>query len=341
MISAALFAIFLSAGLPRAQRQPDRAQPREMVIPEGTILPVVLNETINTAKVQDDEPILLSLAEDVRAAGRRGPILIPRGSSVVGRVVKSDRAGHFIGRSSIDIRIQEIITPTGEAYDGLTAKIVDVAKKKGEKGEVKRDGVIQGPVHRERDTFLLLFPPTTVFQLLAIPKRGPDVVLPVETRLYVKLMNPIYVETQPSATAAVTPEPVPGPRQALRAVPALPAANIDVLVSPVALYPDAILRELLAATLHPNEIVAANQWAHGARDTSGSLSRGGYSDRWDESVKAMTAYPDLLQRLTADMNWTTKLGSAYAAQPSDVMSAVQRMRSQAGNFRSPARMAFK
>src|SRR5258708_7827622 len=84
MISAALFAIFLSAG------------PQEMVIPEGTILPVILNETISTAKVQDDDPILLSLAEDVRAAGRRGPILIPRGSDVVGRIVKSDRAGHFV-----------------------------------------------------------------------------------------------------------------------------------------------------------------------------------------------------------------------------------------------------
>src|SRR5215471_6145811 len=207
MISAALFAIFLSA------------PPQEMVIPEGTILPVVLNETINTAKIQDDEPVLLSLAEDVRAAGRRGPILIPRGSNVVGRVVKADRAGHFIGRSSIDLRIQEIITPSGESYDGLTTKIIDVAKKKGEKGEVKRDGIIQGPVHRERDAFLLLFPPTTIFQLLATPKRGPDVVLPVETRLYVKLMSPIYVETQSAsvgAVTAVTPEPVPVPRQVSR-----------------------------------------------------------------------------------------------------------------------------
>jgi Protein of unknown function (DUF3300) len=330
MISAALFAVFLSTA------------PQEMVIPEGTILPVVLNETINTAKIQDDEPVLLSLAEDVRAAGRRGPILIPRGSNVVGRVVKADRAGHFIGRSSIDLRIQEIITPTGESYDGLTTKIIDVAKKKGEKGEVKRDGIIQGPVHRERDTFLLLFPPTTIFQLLATPKRGPDVILPVETRLYVKLMSPIYVEIQPNSSAALTTDPVvPVPRQVSRAVPAVSPANLDVLVSPVALYPDAILRDLLAATTHPNEIVAANQWAHANRDSAGSLPRTGYSDRWDESVKTMTAYPELLQRLTADMNWTTKLGSVYASQPADVMSAVQRMRSQASTFRTSTRMAFK
>src|ERR1041385_5472936 len=284
MISAALFAIFLSAG------------PQEMVIPEGTILPVVLNETINTAKIQDDEPFLFSLAEDVRAsAGHRGPILIPRGSSVVGRVVKSDRAGHFFGRANLDIRVQEIITPAGDVYDGLTAKVVDVSKKKGEKGEVKRDGIIQGPVHRERDAFLLLFPPTTLFQLLATPKRGPDVILPVETRLYVKLMSPIYVTTQTAGVAAVTPEPVAVPRQVSRtigpqAVPSISPANLDVLVSPVALYPDAILRDLLAATTHPNEIVAANQWVHAGRDTAGSLPRSGYSDRWDYSVKAMTAY---------------------------------------------------
>src|SRR5207237_4539501 len=92
---------------------------QEMIIPEGTILPVVLNETLNTKRVQDNDPILLSLAYDIRAAGHRGPVLIPRGSSVVGRIVKSQRAGHFIGRSEMDIQVQEIITPSGEAFDGV------------------------------------------------------------------------------------------------------------------------------------------------------------------------------------------------------------------------------
>src|SRR5262245_4866461 len=170
------------------------AGPQEMMVPEGTIIPIVLNETISTARLEDNDPILFSLADDVRASGRRGPVLIPRGSNVVGRVVKLDRAGHFIGRSEIGIRIQELITPTGEVYDDLSTKITDVGKSKGEKGEVKANGEIQGPVHRGRDTFFLLFPPTTLFQLLATPKRGPDVVLPVETRLYVKLMSPIYVQ---------------------------------------------------------------------------------------------------------------------------------------------------
>src|SRR5215510_4705362 len=116
------------------------ANPSEMMIPEGTILPVVLNETLNTAKLEENDPVLFSLAEDIRAAGRRGPVLIPRGSSVVGRVVMTDRAGHFFGRSNMEIRLQEIITPTGEVYDGVTTKIVDISQKKGKKGEVKGDG---------------------------------------------------------------------------------------------------------------------------------------------------------------------------------------------------------
>src|SRR5689334_9814248 len=128
MLLAGLFAVLLAADVP------------EMVIPEGTILPVVLNETLNTAKVQENDPVLLSLAEDIRAgAGHRGPVLIPRGSSVVGRIVRSQRAGHFIGRSHLDIRVQEIVTPAGEVYDGVSAKIVDAGKKKGEKAEVTAD----------------------------------------------------------------------------------------------------------------------------------------------------------------------------------------------------------
>jgi len=334
MLIAGLFAVLLAADVP------------EMVIPEGTILPVILNETLNTARVQDNDPVLLSLAEDVRAGGHRGPILIPRGSSVVGRVVRSQRAGHFIGRSQLDVRIQEIVTPAGEVYDGLSAKIIDVAKKKGEKGEVKADGGIQGPVHRGRDAFLLLFPPTTVIQLLLTPKRGPDVVLPVETRLYVKLMSPIYVETRPRVGVNVLPQSIPGPPpipQTLagpqpipQAAPALSSNGLEILVAPVALYPDPILRDLFPASTHPLEIVQANQWVHQNRDAAGSLPPNAYVATWDSSVRALTAYPDLLQRLSADVAWVTRLGATYVAQPSEVMSAVQRLRLQAHSFRTPA-----
>src|SRR5215510_9854362 len=338
MLFAGLFAVLLAGPV------------AEMMIPEGTILPVVLNETLNTSRLQDNDPILFSLAEDIRTAGRRGPVLIPRGSSVVGRVVMSERAGHFFGRSHLDIRVQEIITPTGEAYDGVSSKIIDVAKKKGQKGEVKADGAIRGPVHRTRDTILLLFPPTTLFQLLATPKRGPDIVLPVESRLYVKLMTPIYVES-PTKVAAVPAPPAPTAMQPIPVPQLLPQAmapiavpmvapvggnSLELLVAPVAMYPDAILRDLFRASTHPFEIAQANQWVHQTRDAAGSLPPGGYNENWDPSVKALTAYPELLQRLTADADWMMRLGVAYTAQPIDVLSAVQRLRTQARSLRSPS-----
>jgi hypothetical protein len=362
MLFAGVFALLLSAGAPD-------------MIPEGTILPVILNETLNTARVQDNDPILFTLADDLRAAGHRGPILIPRGSDIVGRIVKSQRAGHFIGRSELNIVLQEIITPTGEVYDGVSTKIIDITKRKGEKGDVKADGGIEGPVHRGRDAFLLLFPPTTLFQLIATPKRGPDVVLPVETRLHVKLMSAIYVDTAPAVpkvgelsvprsipqslpatqpavmpqsfpqvapqatvlpapavlpTAAVLPTPV------VLAAPAAPvsASSIDILVAPVALYPDAILRDLFTASSHPFELIQANEWVHQRRDSAGSLPATGFNVSWDSSVRALTAYPDLLQRMSSNLDWTTRLGSAFMAQPSEVLSAVQRMRSQANNLRN-------
>ena len=124
MLFAGVFALLFSAGAPD-------------VIPEGTILPVVLNETLNTAKVQDNDPVLFTLVDDVRAAGHRGPVLIPRGSDIVGRIVKAQRAGHFVGRSEMNIVLQEIITPTGEVYDGVSTKIIDFDKKKGKKVKSK------------------------------------------------------------------------------------------------------------------------------------------------------------------------------------------------------------
>jgi type F conjugative transfer system protein TrbI len=183
MLSAALFTLLLSA------------PSQEMIIPEGTILPVVLNETVTTARLEENEPILFSLAEDIRSGYRTGVVLIPRGSHIVGRVEAAHRAGHFFGRSRLNIRVQEIITPTGDIYDGLSTKLIDIDKRKGKKGSVDANTDIRGPSHRGRDTLLLFFPPTTLFQLIVTPKRGPDVVLPVETRLRVKLMNPIYVTT--------------------------------------------------------------------------------------------------------------------------------------------------
>jgi len=104
---------------------------------------------------------------------------------------------------------------------------------------------------------------------------------------------------------------------------------LEILVAPIALYPDALLPDLLAATTHPSQILQANQWVHQPRNAWGGLPAAGYNPKWDSSIKAMTAYPDLLQRLSEDMDWVTRLGSAYEAQPFEVINAVARVRNQA------------
>ena len=328
MVSSLLLAVMLLA------------DPQETMIPEGTVLPVIVNEKISTKTLQENDPVLFTLADDIRAGGRRGAVLIPRGSSVVGRVVKNDRAGYLAGRAHIDIRIQEIVT-ADHVYDGLSTKVVEIGKIKNQKGEIKADGEINGPGHAKRDTFFLLFPPTTIFQIMATPGRGPDVVLPVETRLFVKLMNPIYIERQ---VAEVKPNPVPRAAVAAPVQQAPPVSvvqlipgpqpvsqvlyvnNLDSIVSPVALYPDTILPYVLAASTHPLEIVEASQFLQQNRNAP--------QPQWDPSIQALAGYPDLIKRLGSNISWTTNLGNAYLTRPKDVMDTVQRLRVQSGVYRN-------
>jgi len=315
------------------------AEPQETMIPEGTVLPVIVNERISTKTLQENDPVLFTLADDIRAGGKRGAVLIPRGSSVVGRIAKIDRAGYLYGRSTIDIRIQEIVT-ADRVYDGLSTKVVEIGKIKNEKGEVKRGGEINGPGHAKRDAFFLLFPPTTIFQIMATPGRGPDVELPVETRLYVKLMSPIYVERQvaevkpaPAAVprAAVAPPVVQSPVVVTQYIPApqpvsqVVYTNLESLVSPVALYPDAILPYVLAASTHPLEVVQASQFLQQNRNAP--------QPQWDPSIQALAGYPDLIKRLSSNITWTTNLGNAYLTRPKEVMDTVQRLRVQSGVYR--------
>lgn len=124
-----------------------------------------------------------------------------------------------------------------------------------------------------------------------------------------------------------------GPQNA--APPAQPGATLspqqlDDLVAPIALYPDPLVAEILAASTYPMEIAEAQQWA---RDHSkwkpSKLMDEAKKQKWDPSVQGLVAFPDVLARLTQDMTWTTQLGNAFLAQQADVMQAVQRMRAQA------------
>jgi len=112
--------------------------------------------------------------------------------------------------------------------------------------------------------------------------------------------------------------------------PLLPPEQLDSLAAPVALYPDPLLSQILVAATYPLELVQASQWLQQNRGLAGpALTQAAAQQNWDPSVQALVVFPDLIQRLTQDITWTTNLGNAFLAQQGDVMDAVQRLRARA------------
>jgi hypothetical protein len=106
--------------------------------------------------------------------------------------------------------------------------------------------------------------------------------------------------------------------------------QLDSLVAPIALYPDPLLAQVLAASTYPLEIIQLQQWFaknKGLKDQA--LADAVQKQPWDPSVQALAALPDVAKRLADDIQWTTDLGNAFLAQESAVMDAVQRMRKKA------------
>ena len=139
----------------------------------------------------------------------------------------------------------------------------------------------------------------------------------------------------------------PGDSLALRAAQAsspqdqttkIPSDQLDSLVAPIALYPDPLLAQVLAASTYPLEIIQLQQWLtrnSGLKDQA--LADAVAKEPWDPSIQALAALPDVVKRLADDIQWTTDLGNAFLAQEGDVMDAVQRMRQKAqekGNLKS-------
>ena len=121
----------------------------------------------------------------------------------------------------------------------------------------------------------------------------------------------------------------PAPSQDVAATP-ISADQLDSLVAPIALYPDPLLAQVLAASTYPLELMQLQQWL--ARNTSlqgQALASAVEQQPWDPSVQAMAGLPDVVKLLTENIQWTTDLGNAFLAQEGDVMNAVQRMRQSA------------
>ena len=118
--------------------------------------------------------------------------------------------------------------------------------------------------------------------------------------------------------------------RALSQAPDLTSAQLADLVAPLALYPDALLSQVLVASTYPLEVVQAQQWLRRNERLQGEeLMDAARQQPWDASVQGLVAFPDALDLLNEDVQWTTALGNAFLAQESDVMVSVQRLRSRA------------
>jgi len=127
--------------------------------------------------------------------------------------------------------------------------------------------------------------------------------------------------------AQVTPT---APAAAPEAAAKLPPEQLESLVAPIALYPDPLLAQTLAASTYPLEIIQLQQWmAKNPNLKDKALADAVAKQPWDPAVQSMAAFPEAVKRLADDVQWTTDLGNAFLAQQSDVMDAVQRMRKKA------------
>ncbi len=117
--------------------------------------------------------------------------------------------------------------------------------------------------------------------------------------------------------------------------PSYTPEQLDRLVARVALYPDPVLAQVLAAATYPDQIPDAARWADQHHYLTGqALADAIQADQlpWDPSVQALLPFPSVLDMMASDMNWTTDLGNAFLAQQQDVMDAVQRERQKASDF---------
>jgi hypothetical protein len=122
----------------------------------------------------------------------------------------------------------------------------------------------------------------------------------------------------------------------------LSAEELQQLVAPIALYPDALVAQTLAAATFPDQVAAAASWLKQYNDVTGPLLMQAVDAQpWDPSVKALTQFPSVLGNLATNLAWTSSLGEAYHTQSADVMAAVQVLRAKAlaaGNLKSGSQL---
>jgi hypothetical protein len=138
----------------------------------------------------------------------------------------------------------------------------------------------------------------------------------------------------PAPSTASTGAEAPNPTESA----SMSASELQGLVAPIALYPDQLVAAILGAATFPDQVAVASYWLQQNKKLEGSkLTKEVDKQTWDSSVKALTAFPTVLDNLAKNLAWTSSLGEAYHNQQADVMKAVQTLRAQAkekGNLKT-------
>jgi hypothetical protein len=110
----------------------------------------------------------------------------------------------------------------------------------------------------------------------------------------------------------------------------IPADQLEQLVAPIALYPDALIAQILMASTYPLDVVQANRWLGDQEGIEGeALQTAVDQEEWDDSVKALVFFPSVLGFMSDNLDWTQDLGDAVLAQQGELTDTIQRLRGEA------------
>lgn len=155
------------------------------------------------------------------------------------------------------------------------------------------------------------------------------------------LSSSLLIASSPIAFADDTDQAEQSPTPIVKQTP----EQLQQLVAPIALYPDELVAEVLAAATYPTQVVEADRWLQDHKSLQGKqLADAVDQQPWDSSVKALTEFPSVLANMDKNLSWTSSLGDAYINQQNDVMDAVQVMRQRAdaaGNLKDNSQQKVK
>ncbi|MEF8722741.1 DUF3300 domain-containing protein [Candidatus Accumulibacter phosphatis] len=145
-------------------------------------------------------------------------------------------------------------------------------------------------------------------------------------------LSPTLAQQAPSA-------PLAEPASTSAAQQSFSQEDLDRLLAPIALYPDALLAQILMASTYPLEVVEAARWSKANPEVTNekALEDAMAQQQWDPAVKSLTAVPEVLKQMNDNLSWTQKLGDAFLAQQAAVMDTVQSLRAKAdatGNLKT-------